>query len=76
MPKMDLVSKAPPSKFAYPPKLEPPKEKDKSKVATATLSVTNKAHLHAKRVRNCDGGGKERGRRGGPLTKVTFHFFY
>lgn len=43
MPKIELKSNAPPSKFAYPPATEPPKEKSKDKVETAVLSITSKA---------------------------------
>lgn len=47
MPKLDIRSNSKPSAFAYPAKLEPPKEKAKEKVETAVLSVTNKAKAKA-----------------------------
>eukprot|EP00730_Choanoeca_flexa_P000873 TRINITY_DN10376_c0_g2_i1.p1 TRINITY_DN10376_c0_g2~~TRINITY_DN10376_c0_g2_i1.p1 ORF type:complete len:949 (+),score=326.71 TRINITY_DN10376_c0_g2_i1:172-3018(+) len=44
MPQIDIRSDAPPSKYAYMAKTEPPKEKNKAKVATAVLSITDKAN--------------------------------
>jgi 26S proteasome regulatory subunit N2 len=43
MPKIELKSNAPPSKYAYAPATEPPKEKSKDKIETAVLSITSKA---------------------------------
>lgn len=48
MPKMKFKSCAKPSNYAYPPLLEPPKEKEKEKVSTAILSTTAKKVAKAK----------------------------
>ena len=42
MTKLDFVSKARPSLYAYPPPLEEKKDKNKEKVETAVLSITTK----------------------------------
>eukprot|EP00049_Salpingoeca_infusionum_P024811 m.17180 g.17180 ORF g.17180 m.17180 type:complete len:931 (-) comp7356_c0_seq1:1525-4317(-) len=49
MPKIDFISRAKPSMFAYPPKMEAPKSEDKGKVTTAVLSITSKALARQKR---------------------------
>eukprot|EP00051_Salpingoeca_urceolata_P028070 m.484767 g.484767 ORF g.484767 m.484767 type:complete len:964 (+) comp23539_c0_seq1:200-3091(+) len=43
MPKIEIKSNVAPSTYAYPPAMEPPKEKSKEKVATAVLSISAKA---------------------------------
>lgn len=50
MPRVELRSNAPPSKFAYPPATEPPKEKSKDKVETAVLSTTAKVGAAKKKA--------------------------
>eukprot|EP00124_Ichthyophonus_hoferi_P002517 Ihof_evm11s174 gene=Ihof_evmTU11s174 len=42
MPKLQFISKAKPSMFAYPPEIVPPKVETKAKVSTAVLSITQK----------------------------------
>mmetsp|Transcript_1003 Transcript_1003/g.3365 ORF Transcript_1003/g.3365 Transcript_1003/m.3365 type:complete len:201 (-) Transcript_1003:1811-2413(-) len=51
MPKIELKSTAVPSKFAYPPATELPKEKAKDKVETAVLSTTSKAKAAAAKAK-------------------------
>ncbi|XP_063692760.1 26S proteasome non-ATPase regulatory subunit 1-like [Bolinopsis microptera] len=48
MPVMKFKSCAKPSAYAYPPLLEPPKEKEKEKVSTAILSTTAKKAAKSK----------------------------
>eukprot|EP00043_Microstomoeca_roanoka_P013109 m.128145 g.128145 ORF g.128145 m.128145 type:complete len:939 (-) comp15669_c0_seq1:62-2878(-) len=48
MPRIEIKSNAKPSRFAYPPVLETPKEKNKEKVATAILSISNKGRARRK----------------------------
>ena len=56
MPKnVKIKSNAPPSKYAYPPATEPPKEKSKEKVETAVLSTTSKTKAKAKAKKDKDG---------------------
>ena len=43
MPKMCFLSNGKPSLYAYPPKMEEKKDTSKEKVATAVLSITEKA---------------------------------
>jgi 26S proteasome regulatory subunit N2 len=49
MPKMEFLSNAAPSAFAYPPKTEPPKAEVKNKVETAVLSITAKTKATKKK---------------------------
>eukprot|EP00056_Hartaetosiga_gracilis_P005344 m.83845 g.83845 ORF g.83845 m.83845 type:complete len:957 (-) comp12136_c0_seq1:91-2961(-) len=42
MPELKFVSNAPPSTYAYPKMMEPPKEKERGKVEKAVLSISNK----------------------------------
>ncbi|EDQ88303.1 uncharacterized protein MONBRDRAFT_32955 [Monosiga brevicollis MX1] len=51
MPQIDILSAVEPSKYAYFPMTEPPKEKSKDKVATAVLSITDKANRLQKNKR-------------------------
>ncbi|EGD82965.1 proteasome 26S subunit [Salpingoeca rosetta] len=48
MPRIDVKSNAPPSRFAYPTATAQPKEKNKEKVATAILSISNKKNTRRK----------------------------
>ena len=47
MPKMQFISRAKPSLFGYPPAIEKEKKEEKTKVAKAVLSVTEKAKARA-----------------------------
>ena len=66
MPRVELRSNAPPSKFAYPPATEPPKEKSKDKVETAVLSTTAKVGA-AKKKAAADGDGDGDGDGAAPM---------
>ncbi len=48
IPKIDIVSNAKPSMFAYPSPYKPPAKEKVEKVATAVLSTTAKAQARAK----------------------------
>ncbi len=45
MPVFSFKSNAPPSLFAYPPKVQPPAAKAPTKLRTAELSITKKAKI-------------------------------
>ena len=48
-PRLEFVSNAKPSVFAYPSAMKPPKKEAVAKVATAVLSTTAKAKAREKR---------------------------
>ncbi|KAJ3217761.1 proteasome regulatory particle base subunit [Dinochytrium kinnereticum] len=54
VPKLDFVSNARPSLFAYPPPMKPPETKEVEKVATAVLSTTARAMARAKKAHKDD----------------------
>ena len=75
MPKVEFLSSARPSQFAYVPPLEEKKDKKGEKVETAVLSITAKAKKKEAEKKK-DKEGKEKGEETMEVVWNTIFFLY